>query len=119
MREILIFNETSSSQRTRKVFFIRMFSRVPIADLSENSPDYRKQHLHPEYMNIVLQGAHLEVPKFLPHDLLSHGTMILQCKMLTSSFAGDLGVLNCLADELCFMHADSSSGLESSRNSIK
>uniref|UniRef100_A0A915ELE5 Autophagy-related protein 2 n=1 Tax=Ditylenchus dipsaci TaxID=166011 RepID=A0A915ELE5_9BILA len=81
--------------------------RISVADLSEASTPYWKRNVHPEYLALILNGAFLEMPKFLPVDLISHGNLVLQCSSITSSFIGDIEFLQCTREEMTFLHADS------------
>ncbi|KAI1732177.1 autophagy-related protein 2 like protein B [Ditylenchus destructor] len=90
--------------------------RIPVADLSEESEPFWRRNVHKEYLVLNLQGAFLEMPKFLPADLSNHGNLILQCKSITSSFVGDLGFLECMREEMTFLHADSVSSKDCEDN---
>lgn len=48
--------------------------------ISVTSQDYRKRKLHPEFLQLQLSGAELELPSSLLNDLSAHFTMNFKCK---------------------------------------
>lgn len=57
--------------------------RIPVTDLSDEAPDYWIRHLHQESLHLLLGGAYLEVPRFLPCDMAKHGSIALLCDYIT------------------------------------
>lgn len=61
------------------------FFRIPIADLRESLVDYSIRNLHPEYLHLVIENAHLELPKFKASQITQHGSVKLDCNALTGA----------------------------------
>lgn len=81
--------------------------RIPIADLREASVHYSIRNLHSELLHLVIENAHLDLPKFKANQISQHGCVKLECFSLIGSFIGDESVLECSKEEMKFMYATS------------
>lgn len=60
--------------------------RIPIANFTTQSPDYRKRNLHPEYLQIEFDDIYVEIPKLSLSDISLYWTIYLKSKTAKGNY---------------------------------